>query len=247
MAGILCSGDLFFDRMDDNGNSLGLLDLGNATELAITESSSVKERLSRRNKTYGQVLDSAAIKGAAKASLTLDEMNVGNLALACLGESAAITQSAGPALTKNFDLTAVEEGVFYEIGHVRISVASVKIGTEAVAPAAYEINEEGGLIKFTDEAPAEGTVVVTYAAPAMAGYKVSGGASPDIKGRLLLIGINLVSRESVRVDILEAVLTPKSGIDFLSDNYASAKFEGTLNTPTGASAPYTVTVLAAAA
>ncbi len=247
MAGLLFSGDVFFDRQDDDGNSTGLVHVGNATQLSITESSTIKERTSKMRASYGQVLDSVPIKSPAKIAITLDDLNRPNLALACLGKDAVAQQATAANQTKEFDLTAVADGVYHEIGAERITVASVKIGTDAVAASAYVLDADAGLIMFTEHAPATGTVVVTYSVPAMAGYVISGGASPVIKGRLLLKGKNLADMSAVKVDVAEAVLTPKSGLDFLASDFASAQFEGTLNTPTGASAPYTVTVLAAAA
>ena len=110
----------------------------------------------------------------------------------------------------------------------------------------YEINAAGGLIKFSEKAPAIGSVTVTYSNAAAKGFAISGSAKPTIKGRLLLIGKNLADQSNVHVDVLEAVLTPKSGLDYLSSDFASAQFEGTLNTPAGESSPYTVTVLEAA-
>ena len=90
-------------------------------------------------------------------------------------------------------------------------------------------------------------ITVTYSVAAATGYTITGSANPTIKGRLLLIGKNLADQSDVRVDVLEAVLTPKNGLDFLASDFASAQFEGTLNTPEGQSSPYTVTVLSEAA
>jgi hypothetical protein len=247
MAGILFSGDVYFDRQDDDGKSTGLVAIGNATALSITESSTIKERTSKQTKTYGQVLDSVAIKGAAKVALTLDDLNKSNLALVCLGSSAAKAVAAAPTKTKTFDLSVVEDNVHYEIGDLDITVSGVAIGGTAMDAGAYELDAENGLILFTTSAPATGTATVTYAVAAASGYVINGSAKPTIKGRLLLIGKNLADSSRIRLDVLEAVLTPKSGLDFLSSDFASAQFEGTLNTPAGASSPYTVTVLAKAA
>lgn len=247
MAGILCSGDVYFDRQDDNGNSTGLVHIGNASQFQITEASSIKERKSKMRANYGMTLDSVAIKDPAKIAITLDEMVKANLALVCLGKDAVANQATAANQTKNFDMTAVDAGIYHEIGAERITVASVKIGADTVPAAAYILDADAGLIMFTDAAPTTGTLVVTYSVPEMAGYVISGGASPVIKGRLLLKGKNLADMSAVKVDVAEAVLTPKSGLDFLASDFASAQFEGTLNTPAGASAPYTVTVLAAAA
>ena len=129
MAGILCAGDLFWDRRDDQGKSTGLVHMGNATSFSITEASSIKERTSKQVASYGQVLDSVPIKGASKIAITLDELNKANLALIHLGEEAVKSIEAATGKTKIFDLSKIETDVFYEIGAKLITVASVKIDT----------------------------------------------------------------------------------------------------------------------
>ena len=244
MAGILCSGDVYFDRQDDTGNSTGLVQIGNTTQFQITEASTIKERTSKMNADYGQVKDSVAIKSPAKVALTLDEMVRTNLALVCLGSDAAASQAAAPTATKTFDKDEVEVGVAYELGATDVTVSSVKNASNA-AFTGYSADLVGGLFTFT-EAPTE-DITVTYAVPAKSGYRIAGGASPTIKGRLLLVGKNLADQSRVKVDVYEAVLTPKSGLDFLASDFASAQFEGTLNTPAGKTSPYIVEVLADAA
>ena len=245
MAGVLGAGDVFFDRLDDNGIGTGLLHMGNATQFQITESSTIKERTSRQAATYGQVLDSVAIKGSPKINVTFDELNRPNLALIHLGRDATQNQEAATDATKTFDMTTVETDVWYELGAKLVTISSVKDDAEA-AVADYDVNAAGGLIRFGEAAPSTGTVTVTYSAAAAAGYTVTGSVEPTIKGRLLFVGKNLADESKMEVNVLEAVLTPKNGLDYLSSEFASAQYEGTLNTPAGQTSPYTVTVLAAA-
>ncbi|MGE4536644.1 MAG: hypothetical protein AB7D37_06170 [Desulfovibrio sp.] len=243
MAGILGSGDLYFDRQDDNGNSTGLLHIGNTTSFMITESSTLKERTSKMKKTYGQTLDSVAIHGAPKVSFTLNDLIRSNLALIHMGDDADATQALAAEVTKTFAVESVKVGVFYDLGAADISITSVKDASNADFTT-YEMDEDGGLFKFT-EAPTE-AVTVTYSVPAMSGYTITGSTRSTIKGRLLFIGKNLADQTNMRVDCKESQLTPKNGLDYLSDDFADAQYEGTLNTPSGETSPYSVRMLSAA-
>jgi len=247
MSGILCSGKLYIDRTDTSGNKTGLVSVGNATQFQITESSSTKTRTSRMNDDYGQVLDTVAIKGDSKLAVTMDELDRANLALIFLGLDVDSSQAAAASQTKEFDLGSVKRNVYYELGHTNVTVSNVAVGGSAMADGSFQVDTSGGLVMFTDSAPASGSVTVTFSAAKMAGYKIKGGARPTIKARLLLIGKNLADETNVQVDVKEAVLTPKSGLDFLSSDFATAQLEGTLNKPAGEDAPYYVTVLDEAA
>ena len=146
MAGILCSGNVYFDRQDSDGVSTGLVSVGNATSFQITEASTLKERTSKMVATYGQVLDSVAIKTPAKIAITLDELNKPNLALVCLGNDATTTRASETAQTKLFDKDDVEVGIYYEIGDTGLTFTSVKDASNADFTH-YVADAAGGLIQ----------------------------------------------------------------------------------------------------
>jgi hypothetical protein len=252
MAGILFAGDLYLDRFDENGNSTGLVQVGNATMFKITESSDIKTRPSRMKATYGQPLDTVAVHKPAELEISVDELDKANLALALLGKDAALAVQASANQTKTFDMAAVEKGVWLELGRFPIDAAGVTVtdGAEppaAVAPSKYEINADLGMIKFAEDAPNAGNVTVTFDVLAASGFTIDGSARPTIKARAILDGVNLADQARCKVEVYEAVLTPSSAVDFLAAEFGSVGFKGNTNTPAGKTAPYVVTYLRIAA
>jgi hypothetical protein len=223
MAGFLGSGDLYYNRVV-NGTSQGWFRFGNATLFSIQENAEIKERISRQSATYGQVLDSVSIKQPAEISVTLDDLNYENLALAFM------------------------PGASFQTAQRKISAVTVTgpAGTPTyVADTDYEVeNAELGLIKILAGGALSGaeTLEVSYTYASMTANKVTGGTDSSIKVALMMDGINLADESKAMVNVLEAVMTPQNGVDFLSEEFATLELSGTLNTPPGQSAAYTVEV-----
>jgi hypothetical protein len=245
MAGILVAGDIYIDRKDVNGNFTGLRKIGNVLSFPLTENADLKERTSKMKATYGQVLDSVAVKKPAKVSITVNELDKVNLALALLGQEAVWTQAAGAGLTKNVNLSAISTGDWIELGKKNIvadSVAATVSGSIILVEGThYEINYDLGMISFLEAAPDAGAAVIEFDCAELTGFRVTGSVRPTIKARIVLDGINLADETRLQVEIHEAVLRPTEAIDFLAEDFASVGFEGSLNTPTGQASPYHVT------
>ena len=88
------SGDLYIDRLTDAGVSTGFLDVSNATQLAIGETTDIKTQLSKMRATRGQVLATVATKKPATLKLTLNQIDKDKLAMALLGSVSILTQGA---------------------------------------------------------------------------------------------------------------------------------------------------------
>ena len=95
MAGILFAGDLYLDRFDENGNSTGLVQVGNATMFKITESSDIKTRPSRMKATFGQPLDTVAVHKPAELEISVDELDKAKKDYE--DKKAKLTSAAAPA------------------------------------------------------------------------------------------------------------------------------------------------------
>lgn len=243
MSGFLGSGELYGDRLTDDGSSTGLLHLGNATKFAITEGSDIKERLSTGIGTYGQVLDTASIKKPSKVAITLDDINKDNLAMAMLGDVTALNQGAGSLAGEPIN---AKEGKFVRLskGNLTSGTVVVKDQTDTttyVDGTDYEVHYRIGMIKvLTGGTIADGAEIhVSADHAAISGFMVSGGVRPTVKMKLLLDGRNLAGNH-VLVDVDEAVLTPSGEVDFLSNNWTSITMGGSLRTLPGKTVPYTV-------
>lgn len=134
MSGYLGSGDLHMDRLTEDGLSTGFVLVGNATQFAITEETETKERISTGRDTYGQALDTASIKKPAKITITLDELNKENLAMALLGEVSVLNQGSGTGVS---EVVSAKSGKFLELGKGNLATANLKVeandGATAVA------------------------------------------------------------------------------------------------------------------
>jgi hypothetical protein len=109
----------------------------------------------------------------------------------------------------------------------------------------YTINHRIGLVKpLSSGSIIEGeSLQVTYDFNAISGSLISGSVQPTIKTKLMLDGRNAADGKAVIVRIDEAVLSPSSDVDFLSDDWMTLEMEGTLKTLSGKSSPYTVEML----
>ena len=124
MSGFLGSGDLYLDRLANDGSSTGFVLAGNATQFAIQEETETKERISTGRETYGQALDTASIKKPAKISISLDELHKDNLAMALLGDVADLNQGSGTSETET--ITA-KLGKFIQLSKSNLAEANFKM------------------------------------------------------------------------------------------------------------------------
>jgi hypothetical protein len=125
----------------------GYEDLGNITELKITEEVEKKEHYESRTKAAKRD-DVTGIRTKAGGSFILDSIHKDNLEKWFLGDKTETTQSSATAST--FNIASMEAGKWYEIDEkVNVSNLEVKDSTETATYTEgtdYEINYEAGLI-----------------------------------------------------------------------------------------------------
>lgn len=258
MAGFLGAGTIYIDRQDDSGNSTGLVKVGNATKFSIKPDGEIKERVSMLKETYGQTLDSVSIPKPQKISMTIDELDMTNLALALLGEAATLTV-AGGSVTNESVVTIKDRYVALAKKNVTVSSVVVWKGsgsTPASGDTIYAVNDDyvvtaSGLLKAISAAndgaiTDNDTVKVSYTWKAIAGERVTGATMPRIKAKLLLDGLNYTDSKNVILTVFEATLQPTSEVNFISSNFEAVTLEGTLNTPVGYTEPYQIDYYATA-
>lgn len=245
MAGFLGSGDLYYNRVV-NGVSEGWFRFGNATRFEVKENAEIKERISRQAATYGQVLDSVSIKQPAEISVTLDDLDYKNLALVFLGGTSQVNVAGGSVTSEVF--AAPADGASGMLANRKVSAVVVNgpsgtptyvEGTDyAVASA-----ELGMITILAGGSITEGDLLeVDYTNATLTSNKVTGGTDSSIKVAMIMDGKNLADDSLAYVNVLEAVLTPETGVDFLSEEFATLELTGTLNTPAGEASAYTVEV-----
>lgn len=231
MSGFLGCGELFYNRKV-NGVSQGLVRFGNATKLEIKENSETKQRISKQCNSYGSALNSVSIAQPPQISLMVDDIDTDNLALLFRGTTETMSQS-GATITAEAK-TVTKLGTMVRTDNANISSVAVKsVGgaTTYVDGTDYEvINASVGLIEIKSTGSITvGDIEIDYTAAAVTSDLVKGGTDQDVKVALLMVGTNLADQTSVQVEIHESVLSSESGLDFLSDEFASAEFSGTAN------------------
>ena len=245
MSGFLGAGDVYIDRFDSSDQPTGFRMIGNATVFQITEAADIKERKSLGRDTYGQTLDTVSIKQPAKINITVNELAMENLALALMGDVAALSQTSGSVDAGTPEDVVAEMDKWVELDYAAVSAVVVKDDEDTrtyVEDTDYEVNARLGMIQALsggDIADGE-TLHVSYSYGAITGELVSGGTKTQIKCKIKLDGINFTDNKNVVLDVKEAVIKPSSAVDFLSEDFTEVVFEGSLNTPTGETTPYTI-------
>lgn len=244
---LLCSGDLYLDRLSAAGASTGYNLVSNATKLAISESSEVKTLKSRMRASYGQALATVALKNPAAISLTLNEIDREKLALALLGDVADLSQTA--ASITDEAVTAIKDK-WVELAGSNIAEAGVVVEDETdtttyVEGTDYQLNRELGLIMALSTGNiGDGDVLhVDYDKQLVSGHRISGSVNSRIAVKLKLDGENLVDGSHVIVTVDKAILTPDGEVDFLSEDFTELSLSGELETLAGQSAPYRIDLI----
>lgn len=239
MSGFIGSGDVFAERIV-NGVSEGLLALGNATKIEIKENSDVKTRTSKQRGNYGSALDSVVIKKPADVMLTLDDLDKDNLALIFMGTTASNATGATTVTGEAHTVSKLDSLIALNGRNISgVTITGFVEGTDFAIE-----NADAGFIKILSGGTiAQGDAIeVSYSAGATSGNLITGGLLPDVKMRVIMLGVNLVDQSAVRLEIPKAVLTPQSGVDFLSEDFNTLELAGIANVPTGGTAAYTVEV-----
>jgi len=231
MAGFLGCGDVYANRKIGGVDS-GWVLLGNATKLGIQTNTELKERTSKSCNTYGQVIDSVSIKQPDDLMLTLDDLQKDNLAAIFLGDASNKSISGGSvadedqtvAFGKLVQTTQenISNVVITNTGGVTTYVAGTDYRIENAAMGFIEILESGTI------SDAE-VIEITYDHGAVASELIRGGTNSNVTMAIKLAGKNLVDDTNVTVNIWEAILSPQTEIDFLSDEFNTLEFNGRIN------------------
>lgn len=239
MSGFIGSGDLYAERFV-NGVSEGLLSLGNATKIEIKENSDVKTRTSKGRANYGSALDTVVIKKPADVSITLDDLDKDNLAMIFMGTVSDSSTVASTVTDESHVVTKLDTMIALNGRNISgVTITGLVLGTD------FEVvNADAGFIKILSggTVSVNDTIEVSYASGATSGTVITGGLVPDVKMKLIMLGVNLVDQSNVRLEIPKATLTPQNGVDFLSEDFTTLELAGIATVPTGETAAYKLEV-----
>jgi hypothetical protein len=230
----LYSGDLYLAKLDANGANLGFRDAGNTQALSFEAPQIEKvDKLSKRNSSYGSILDTVNKKNTQAVSFTLDDVFKENLAIAMFGEDAVVSQAAVAVVD---EVVVARLDMWVPLVHSNLSTdvadaPTVKDSATGlityVEDIDYEIDYERGMIKAITggDITAAEALKVGYKTNGYTGFKVPANSVTHIDMTLLLIGKNRQTGEDVRVKIFKMTVNPSGVIDWLSDKFQELQFK----------------------
>ncbi len=247
MSGLLVAGNVRIGRLTDTGAFVGFLDPLNTTKLAITQPDPDKKiRTSRMKDTLGQALDTVFIAKPTEMTIDFDDQPAEILAMAMIGNIAAISQGSGSATDEAVSLIP---GRWVDLAHGNIAASGFNVST-AAAPSTplvlgtdYSVDYDIGLIKALEGGALSITTacLIDYSYAARSGKRVTGATAPTINCRILLDGKNLANGRACKLEIDYAVLAPTGDIDFMNGDFITTSMKGLLKTLPGQTGPYRYT------
>lgn len=246
--GLIGNGDILIDIMSDTGVLSGTyIDVGNGKSFEITPSSNIREQISRKRLTSGQVLATAAQVQPTKVKINIETANRRNLRMALLASETVIDTAVETVVDAVITIPA--DG-WFKLAHDNIDPAQpITLKTAADAASTHVLGEDFELDYWTGMVRAipGGSITadfsgkLSYKTLASTGYTLAGGVKPLIKARVMLVGSNEADNQRHRCILWEANVKPESGVDLLSEDWVSMGLELTLVTPAGRLSPFEFT------
>lgn len=240
--GFLGAGDLYISRFV-NGAFEAYKGPYECTKFEIKPNIELRELTSRGKNTYGQVIESVALQQPADLTVDLPEVNKESLAIALLGTTAALSQTAGSLAAEQ--VNAVLDG-WVPLSKAKWSADPTVTNEDAtvtyVLGEDYIVNRDLGWIKaLTGGAITANQVIeVSVAYGAITGTEVRGATSADVRARFKLDGKNQADQAPCIVTVHEVVVAADSAFDFLADDFNNVSLPGRMKTPVGFTEPFTV-------
>lgn len=238
--GFIGAGDVYLALIGVGGVLGPLLDVGNTTKLSIKPNSDIKEQKSKKRDSYGDTLETVALKQPADLSMTLETVNRANLRYAFMGEDAAYSQASGTVTDEA--TTAKLDGWVKLAGEEISAVTLTNVGATVtyVLGTDYILNTRLGMYKalvggaITDNQ----ALLADYSRAAFTGAAIRGNVKPQIRAYLLLDGKNLVDDSIGILECWEIVLSANSEFDWFKDDFNTIELAGRLKTPVGKTEPF---------
>lgn len=232
---VLGRGAVYFDRLTSAGVRTGFRHLGNCDAFGIgieTEKLTMRDYTQQTSANYKEVIVGTDV------NLTLSgfEFDPQNLALATLGESSVLTQTAATVTDETLAAATVTglKGKYFQTSKRNISTVNITQGaTVLVNGTDYEVvNADTGLIRIlpTGSTVADGTaLLIDYAAAAITSAddinQIKGAVVAAVEG-VLLFRANNTTGGNKEVKVFRASLTPNGELGLISDEFGKWTLEG---------------------
>ncbi|MEN9317354.1 MAG: hypothetical protein RIS35_3747 [Pseudomonadota bacterium] len=240
--GFLGSGDLYIARFV-NGAPLPYEGPYECSKFEIKPNVNLVEMTSKGRSTYGQVIESVTIPQPADLTVDLPEVNKESLAIALLGTTAAVSQTAGTITNENVTIAAFDRWYPLSKAFFATITAQDSTNTSLVEGEDFIVDKQLGWIKVlpgSTRVTVNEVIKVSGSYQATTGNEIKAMTSPQLRARFLLVGKNFADDLPYRVTVYEAIIAADSAFDFLQDNFASISLPGRMKTPTGFTEPASV-------
>ncbi len=211
-----------------NGAKAGFMDAFNASEMSITQPDpDQKIRTSFMTESYGAALGAISIPKPAEIQFKTDSLPASYLSMALLGVPAAYIQTVAAAVAGTFTALWDRWVALPRCELTEFTIAGKTEGTD------YQVHMAAGLVKVlsTGTIANNSTVNFTHSAPARAGQKIVAGTQSLIQLTLRGDGINADTGKRCGVLVHKANVSPSGALSFVSNDYISMTFKGTLIKP----------------
>jgi hypothetical protein len=214
------------------------------TKFEIKPNVELKEQVSKGRTTYGQVIETVAIPQPSDLSVDLAEVNKDSLALALLGTTSALAQTAGSITAET---VIAKSDAWVPLTKMALTGAMTLTNSGAtityVEGVDYLVNRQLGWVKAL---PTPGAIVdaqslratSTYAA--ISGTEIRGSTQAQVRAKFKFDGKNFADDLPCIVTVHEAVIAADAAFDFLADDFNTVSLPGRMKTPTGFLEPFTV-------
>jgi hypothetical protein len=233
--GFIGAGDVYLAPINADGSLGKMVDVGNTTKLSIAPKSDIKEQKSRKRDSYGDVLETAALKQPAEVSMTLETVNRENLRYAFMGVDATYSQASG-SIANEVTVARLDGWVQLSKEEISAVVLTNSAGTTTyVLGTDYVLNTRLGMYK----ALSTGTITeaqslqADFSHAAFTGAAIRGGQQAQIRAYMLLDGVNKVDDSIGILEVYEVLLTPSGEFDWFKDDFNTIDLSGKLKTPVG--------------
>lgn len=241
--GFIGEGTLYLRRLDRP--ELGLIQIGNATELSVSMESEVKERISKMRENYGAVLNTVILPKSGELKITLDDFSEENLAMVFMG---ALEKQKMATQTVSDELVDVDLNRFLSLKHRYLKEAGITVkkasDDSAIDAEHYEVNLRLGMIKLKDTAGVGkgDKIKVSYTTADWDAWVIQANTDSQVRCELVLDGRNKVNGDDIRLDIAKATLSANGAFNFFSDDFNTIELTGRPEVAEGNIAPFTVTI-----
>lgn len=243
MAGLIAEGTLYLNRKID-GVEQGYKQIPGLTKFELAPESEVKEQSSKDKGKYGQTVASVGLPSKTGLKITISDVTGEALGFALMATVSALSVGGG---------TVTDESITSKLGRYvllpqqNITAASVVLtsdpaGTTYVEGTDYTVNYALGMIEFltAGSIPDATALLIDYDHGAIAGDKIEGSTSYEVRGAMKLDGRNLATGKGLQVEIDEALMVTDGTVDLMSDDFVELPMDGRMITQTGKTSPYTV-------